>query len=92
MKYVVYFASILDLDDEVFVDYIYFGGVTYNKEDAEKLSRNITNDKRLSGAILPKIMVTNNFKESYDIANKYFNRLANDMYDIEKTRNSKRKK
>lgn len=92
MKHVVFFATIYDTDDGIFVDFLYFGGITECKEDAEHIARRLTNDKNLPGAIVPKIFPLEDdtkFPLMHKIATKHFHKLANDMYDAEEARQRK---
>ena len=93
-KFVVYYATITE-DDEagVFVDYPFFGGTAQNKEEAERLSRSLTNDRTLPGAIVAKIYEdTNTFEETMIRANKQFKQLSNDMYQMEDIHTRMKKK
>ena len=91
MRYIVFFASVSDGEEGIFVDYAYFGGMTYSREEAEILGKNIVNDKSLPGAILIKIVpVANTLNDAMSVAMKYFNCMAKDMYEVEDSRQRKK--
>lgn len=91
MKFAIFFATVLDSDDGIFVDCTYFGGVAYDRNVADGISRDIVNDKMLPGTIISKVIPTENIFDSYRIAIRYFNNLAKDMYEVEDAKQRKHK-
>lgn len=86
--YAVFYACVYDTEDDgIFVDSTYFGGTTITKTAAEVLMRDINNDKSIQGgrftlAIIPKILTIDGseLEVAYNVAQRYFNNMARDMY------------
>jgi hypothetical protein len=90
MKHAVFFVTIIELDDELFVDDMFFGGIVEDKDKADLLARDIINDNGIQGAIVPKVLpLVDNLSKAMEIANKYFVRMRNEIYDTETRRKSK---
>jgi hypothetical protein len=90
MKHVVFFVTIIELDDELFVDDMFFGGIVDDKDKADLLARDIINDSGIQGAIVPKVLpLVDGLSKASEIANKYFIRMRNEIYDTEIRRKSK---
>lgn len=87
MMFVVFYACVIETDDDgIFVDSTYFGGTTITRPLAEELVRDITNDKNMPGAIVPKILSIAHFDEmhiAHDVAQRHFNNMAREMYSME---------
>ena len=88
MGYAIFFATVIDSSDGLFVDSTYFGGVVETQEQALQLGKDITNDRNLPGVIIPKIVSANTFElgKAQAIATKYFNNLAKDIYEVEEAK------
>ena len=93
MPYAIFFATIVDSADGLFVDATYFGGSVESQEEAIKLGKDLVSDRGLPGVVVPKIVPINEFSlmKAQSIANKYFNSLAKDVYEVEdaKTRRTR---
>ncbi len=92
MRFVVFFVVISEIEDELFVDDMYFGGISDDKVQAEQLAKMIINDGNIHGAIVPKIIPMTDFDKCIEIARKYFQCMRNEIYDMELKKKKKGKK
>jgi hypothetical protein len=87
-KFAVFYISVLDYPDGIFVDGPYFGGTCSVEDQANLLSRNLTNDRQLPGTIMPKVYSYDScagISKSLSLAKTHCIRLAKDMYEMEET-------
>lgn len=86
-KFVIFYVSVLDEDKGIFVDGPYLGGVCLSKDMADFLARDLTNDKQLPGTVMPKVYAFDSYLgvgPSHYLAKNQFQRMAEDMYDMER--------
>jgi len=94
MPYLIYYSVAIDTpDDGVFLDIMYLGGEAKTEEEAEKLAIDITNDRSIIGTIFTKVFEVNDNNEFVtELAIKQFNKIAENMYEMEEIQERKRKK
>jgi hypothetical protein len=81
----VFYISINN-SDELVVDGPFYGGKTYSFGLAEKLARDIINDKSLTNAIVVKIIeVDNGIMRAHRSIKKYFDNMIEDMREVHST-------
>lgn len=91
MLFAIFYAIVTD-DDGIFVDGPFYAGLTSERERAEALVKDIANDKRLPGTVIPKIWPCHNLgQEVAAMATRQINRLATEMYDTAETQARSRK-
>ena len=85
--FLVFYATVIDDDDAgIFVDSYFMGGIVKTQEGAELLCKDLTNDRSIPGTVLTKFYKCkskNDIKIKFKLARKYFNQLANEMYEAE---------
>lgn len=82
--YVIFYAILVDSDKEgVFVDGPFFGGEAHTPQMADCIAKDLSNDRTLSGAVIPKVLKRNeqNRKSVLRVARRYFDNIARDVYD-----------
>jgi L-arabinose isomerase len=74
-------------DDEagIFVDHLYFGGITTSEDHADKIIRALTNDRSLPGAVVPRKYksASKDISNIIEKARKQFKQFSKDIYDME---------
>lgn len=93
MKHIILYACVTEEEDEedeeieLYVDYFFFGGIAPTKEIADQIAKSITNDRNIPGVVIPKIYVFDgDLEKVLKQANKYFNQMAVEMYDMAERR------
>lgn len=86
-RHAVFYALVTEHDEDgTLVDYVYYGGETPSKDEADAMAYALTNDRALPGSVLTKIYRLDNLitlNDAVRLANKHFNKIANEMYEVE---------
>lgn len=94
--FAVFYACVIETEDDgIFVDSTYFGGTAHTREVANVLVQDITNDKNIQGAVVPKVLLIDTHEElsvAHDVAQKQFTQMARDMYAVEEMNQRGKKK
>ena len=85
--YLVSCAVIFDTDDGILVDGPFLCGDLRQKELAEKVATDLSNDKTMPGAVVVKINEYTNKSEAIKIINKYFSNMIKNIYEQERNIN-----
>lgn len=83
---VVLFAKAVDdKEDGIYLEDVYFGGVAYGKDDAERIAKNCTNNTRGGTAIvrIMPIKAQNTLLEVFREAKLRFDKLERQMVETE---------
>lgn len=83
--YVVVYAKIVDDRDGLgaLMTGVFVGGVAPTEEEATGIATDCT-DTIQGGLVIPRVMeIRNNMRDTIDDAMKIFNRMADDMYEVE---------
>lgn len=91
--FVIFYVTVSDDEDGFNMDGPYFGGKTSTKDQADAMAKVITNNKSIPGVVITKILpLKDGMRETIKIAQRQFDRMAEEMHEMDQIQRRMKKR